>query len=80
MQSLGVYSCGFLPLAQTSFCIIPSHRFASAKSHGETRKSCFFENICRAMKEHVVAQDMPPADIFLHRRRTFVSSITAQQP
>jgi hypothetical protein len=78
-----VYSCAFLPSTQITFHIIPSchiayhrimHHFASLKSHGETKKSCFFEKIGRIMKEHTKAQDMPSAYIFLHRELIFISS------
>jgi hypothetical protein len=45
----------------------------------ENKENCSFENTCRIMKECVVAQNMPSADIFLHRRRIFASSNTIQQ-
>jgi hypothetical protein len=46
----------------------------------EKKENCSFKNTCRIMKECAVAQDMPSADIFVHRRGIFVSSITTQQP
>jgi hypothetical protein len=45
----------------------------------ENKGKCSFENIRWSMKECVVAQSMPSADIFLHRRGIFISSITIQQ-
>jgi hypothetical protein len=40
----------------------------------QKHKSCSFEKFGRIMKEYTIAQDMPSADIFSHRRLIFVSS------
>jgi hypothetical protein len=45
----------------------------------EKKENCSFENNYRIMKECVVTQSMPSADIFLHKKGIFVSSITMQQ-
>jgi hypothetical protein len=34
----------------------------------EKKENCSFKNTCRITKECAVTQDMPSADIFLHRR------------
>jgi hypothetical protein len=52
------------------------HHFASLKRCGETKERCSFKKVGRIMKENTIAQDMPSADIFSHKKLIFVSSDT----
>jgi hypothetical protein len=62
-----------------SYHHIISHNIASyiilhQQNAVEKKGNCFFENTCRTMKECVVAQHIPSADILYYTKLTFINS------
>jgi hypothetical protein len=65
----------------TSYHIASHHAsFCISKKSWRNKEKLLLRKYLSDHEKHVVAQDMPSADIFLDRRRIFVSSITTQQP